>query len=74
QQGCKKQVEKKRCKLTAKDLRRTKREATRTPLSSSAVIFQNCNIPEVPRRCSVLRDMAKVRRLKPDHHSTRHRS
>ena len=57
-------IEKKRCKLTAKDLRRIKREATRKSLSSSAVIFQNCNLPGVPRgtRFSVLRDMAKVRR------------
>jgi len=64
QQSHKKRVEKKRRKLTAKDLRRIKREAIRNPLSSSAVIFQNCNLPGVPRstRCSVLRDMAKVRR------------
>lgn len=64
QQGRKKRVEKKRRKLTAKDLRRIKRESARNPLSSSAVIFQNCNLPGVPRstRCSVLRDMAKVRK------------
>ena len=64
QQGRKKRVEKKRRKLTAKDLRRIKREATRNPLSSSSVIFQNCDLPGVPRstRCSVLRDMAKVRK------------
>ena len=60
----KKRVEKKRRKLTAKDLRRIKREATRNLLSSSAVIFQNCNLPGVPRstRCSVLRDMDNVRK------------
>ena len=64
QQGRKNHVEKKICKLTAKYLRRIKHEATRNPLSSSAVIFQNCNLPGVPRstRCSVLRDMAKVRK------------
>ena len=57
-------LRKKRRKLTAKDLRRIKRESTRNPLSSSAVIFQNCNLPGVPRstRCSVLRDMAKERK------------
>ena len=54
----------KRRKLTAKDLRRIKREATRNSLSSSAVIFHNCNLPGEPRstRCLVLRDMAKVRK------------
>ena len=64
QKSRKKRVEKKPRKLTAKDLRRIKREATRNPLSSSAVIFQNCNLPGVPRstRCSVLREMAKVRK------------
>ena len=64
QQGRKKRVEKKRRTLIAKDLRRIKREATRNPFSSSAVIFQNCNLPGVSRstRCSVLRDMAKVRK------------
>ena len=64
QQCRKKRGEKKRRKLTAKDLRRIKHKATRNPLSSSAVIFQNCNLPGVPRstRCSVLRDMAKVRK------------
>ena len=57
-------LRKKRRTLTAKDLRRIKHKATRNPLSSSAVIFQNCNLPGVPRstRCSVLRDMAKVRK------------
>ncbi|CAL9698388.1 unnamed protein product [Knipowitschia caucasica] len=64
QQGRKKRVETKRCKVTAIDMRRIKREATRNPLSSSAVIFQNCNLPGVSRstRCSVLRDMTKVRK------------
>ena len=63
QQGRKKRISKKSRKLTAKDLRRNKREATRNPLSSSAAIFRNGNLPGVPRstRCSVLRDMAKVR-------------
>lgn len=61
QQGCKKRVEKKAAKLTAKDLRRITRQTSRNPLSTSAVIFQNCNLPEVPRstRCSVLRDMVE---------------
>ena len=46
--------------ITAKDLR-IKHEATRNPLSSSAVIVQNCNLPEVPRskRCSMLNDMVR---------------
>uniref|UniRef100_A0A2D4LJ37 Uncharacterized protein n=1 Tax=Micrurus spixii TaxID=129469 RepID=A0A2D4LJ37_9SAUR len=61
QQNRKKHVEEIRCPLTAKDLRRLKREATRNPLSFSAVIFQNCNLSGVPRstRCSVLRDSAQ---------------
>lgn len=57
QQGRKKHKEKKRCILTAKDLRRFKWEAARNPLSSSATVFQNCNLPGVSRctRCQVLR-------------------
>lgn len=37
---------------------------TSNPLSSTALIFQSCNFPGVPRstRCSVLRDVARVRR------------
>uniref|UniRef100_A0A8C5M6L0 Spermatosis associated 17 n=1 Tax=Leptobrachium leishanense TaxID=445787 RepID=A0A8C5M6L0_9ANUR len=70
QQGCKKRVEKKRCKLTAKELRRIKCEATRNPLSSSAVIFQNCNLPGVPEvqgvQCS--ETSPRYGRLKPSHH------
>uniref|UniRef100_A0A3Q3LHN4 Tc1-like transposase DDE domain-containing protein n=1 Tax=Mastacembelus armatus TaxID=205130 RepID=A0A3Q3LHN4_9TELE len=64
QKGHKKRVERKRCQLTAKDLRRLKCEGTRNPLSSSAVLFQNCNLPGISRstRRSVLRDMAKVRK------------
>ncbi|KAL7837224.1 hypothetical protein SRHO_G00269350 [Serrasalmus rhombeus] len=62
QQGRKKRAEKKKRKITAKDLRRIKREATRNPLSSTSVIFQNCNLAGVSRstRCSALRDMAKA--------------
>ncbi|KAA8595950.1 hypothetical protein FQN60_011241, partial [Etheostoma spectabile] len=74
QHGCKK-LEKKRRRLTARDLRRIKREVTRNPFTSSAAIFQNCNLPGVFRRtrCSVLRDTAQLKRqdwakkyLKPD--------
>ena len=63
QQGRKKRVAKKRCKLTTKHLRRIRREATRNPLSSSAAIFHNGNLPGGSRstRCSVLRDVAEVR-------------
>ena len=49
QQGRKTCIEKKRRKLTVKDLRRIIREATRNPLSSSSVIFHNCHLPGVPR-------------------------
>ena len=57
-------MEKKRYKLTAKDLRRIKGEATRKSLSSSATIFLNCNLPAVSRstRCHVLRDMSEVKK------------
>lgn len=63
-QGRKKRIKKKRRKLSAKDLRRIKREDTRNPLSYTAAMFQNCNLPRVSRstRCSVLRDMAKARK------------
>ena len=64
QQDHKKRDKKKRHKLTAKDLRRIKHDATGDLLSSRSDIFQNCKLPGVPRstRCSVLRDMAKVRK------------
>lgn len=64
QQGRKKRAEKGRRKLTANDLRRIKREASRKPLSSSSAIFRNCNLSGVCRstRCSVLRDMAKIKK------------
>jgi hypothetical protein len=57
-------MEKKGCKLTAKDWRIIKCQATKNPLSSSATIIQNCNLPGVFRstRCQVLRDMAKVKK------------
>lgn len=40
-----------------------RKKATRNSLSSSALIFQNCNTPGVSRstRFLVLRDMAKAR-------------
>ncbi|XP_040199666.1 calcium-dependent secretion activator 2 isoform X15 [Rana temporaria] len=65
-------VLRKRRKLTAKDLRRIKCEATRNKLSSSAVIFPNCLLPGVLRstRSTVLRDMAKVRKAETDYHQT----
>lgn len=64
QLGSKKCMWKKRRKWTAKDLTRIKRQTTRNPLSSSATVFQNCNLPGVFRstRCQVLRDMAKVKK------------
>ena len=64
QQGRKKRVEKRRRKITPHELRRIKREAARKPLATSRAIFQSCNMSEVPRstRCSILRDLAKVRK------------
>lgn len=64
QDGRKKRAEKKRRKLSVKELRRIKREASRHPLASSAAIFQSCSLPEVSRstRCSVLREHAKVKK------------
>lgn len=45
-------------------MRRIKHEATRNPLSYSSVTFKNYNVPGVPRItvCSVVRDMAEVRK------------
>ncbi|KAI3371517.1 hypothetical protein L3Q82_024104 [Scortum barcoo] len=48
QKGCKKRVYERNVKLPG-----TKREATRNPLSSSAVIFQNCNLPGVSKKYKV---------------------
>ncbi|KAA8593436.1 hypothetical protein FQN60_009552, partial [Etheostoma spectabile] len=60
----KKRVEKKRCILYARDLRRIKREVTRNTLTSSASIFQKSTLPGVSRstRCLVLRDVAQLKR------------
>jgi len=55
QQGRKKHIEEKRSKWSATDLRRIEREATRKPLSSSAVILQNCDLPEGPEVSGVQR-------------------
>ncbi|KAI5613485.1 bridging integrator 1b isoform 2 [Silurus asotus] len=62
--GRKKRVEKPRCKITARELRKVKRAAAKMPLATSLAIFQSCNITGVPKstRCAILRDMAKVRK------------
>ncbi len=50
QQGRKKCIKKKTCKLLAKDLQSLKRETTRNLLASSGTIFHNCNLPEISTR------------------------
>jgi len=65
QQDRKKRVDTKRLKWTAKDLKRVKREATRKPLSSSAVIFQNCELPGGPRSLRCSETWPRWGRLKP---------
>ena len=60
----KKRVEKKRRTLSAKDLRRIGREVKKNPLATSATIFENCNLADVPRstRCNILREVADVKK------------
>ncbi|CAJ0926660.1 unnamed protein product [Ranitomeya imitator] len=62
QQVRKKHVNQKRCKITAHELRKIKREAAKMPFATSVAIFQNCNVTGVSKstRCAILRDMAKV--------------
>ncbi|KAJ0001021.1 hypothetical protein NQD34_006041 [Periophthalmus magnuspinnatus] len=64
QQGRKKSVEKRRRKVISQELRKIKREAATMLFATSSAIFQSSNVTGVSKstRCSILRDMAKVRK------------
>lgn len=61
QQGLKKCAANKKTQINWFNLRRMKCVATRNPLSSSSVRFNNCILPRKPRG-SEFRDLAKVRK------------
>jgi transposase len=62
--GRKKRDEPKRRKISDKQVTRLKREATKTPLASSAMIFKSCGIDNMSRsgRCKVLRELGQVKK------------
>ncbi|CAJ0917311.1 unnamed protein product [Ranitomeya imitator] len=49
QQGRKKRVGQKRCKITAHELRKIKREAAKMPFATGFAIFQSCNVTGVTK-------------------------